>query len=145
MPVPCDDTNPLIMKRNFQRSILFNVSPLQERLLLPFYLTALLLCVCLGYFDYLLIQEPFFTHKEKSMVLIGLSLLLSLGLVFLIWWAYVISNKVLGPHQRIISELDNILSGGKKKPLNTRRGDEMYEDLIKRINVLIEGFKVEKK
>ena len=132
------------MKKEFHRDLFFNVSRLQERLLFPFYLMCLLLCVCLGYFDYLLVKEPFFTNKETSMVLIILSLLLSLGLIFLVWWAYVLSNRILGPHQRIISELDQILSGGKKKPLNARRGDEIYEDLIKRINVLIEGFEKRK-
>ena len=131
--------------KKFSRDLFFNVSPLQERLLFPFYLMCLLLCICLGYFDYLLVKEPFFKNKETSMVLIILSLLLSLGLIFLVWWAYVLSNRILGPHQRIISELDQILLVGKKKPLNARRGDEMYEDLIKRINVLIEGFKAERK
>ena len=128
------------MKKEFKRDPFFNVSRFQERILFPFYLMCLLLCTCLGYFDYLLIKEPFFEHREKYLILIGLSGLLSLGLISLVWWATVISNKIVGPHERIIEELDGILTGNKKHPLYTRKGDEMYEELIKRINLLIAGF-----
>ena len=132
------------MKKGFERDTFLSVSRLQERLLLPFYIMCLLLCVCLGYFDYLLMKEPFFDHREKYLILIGLSGILSIGLIFLVWWAIVISNKILGPHERIVEELDRIVRGEKKHLLYARKGDELYEELVKRINVLIEGFQKNK-
>jgi len=55
----------------------------------------------------------------------------------LIFWAYNISNQILGPYERIVRELDLIISGQGRKLLKVRRNDEMFAELVERINVLI--------
>ena len=53
-------------------------------------------------------------------------------------WSFDFSNKLLGPHDRIVNELDDVLAGKGKKPIVLRRGDDMFMDLVKRINILVE-------
>jgi len=55
-----------------------------------------------------------------------------------IFWTLHISNRHFGFYDRIIDDLDDVLSGTKKWPLETRKGDVIFEKLVKRINVLIE-------
>ncbi len=58
-------------------------------------------------------------------------------LIFLIFWTYYVSNKLLGSYNRIIRDLDNIVDGNKKELLGTRKGDTVFEGLLERINALI--------
>lgn len=62
-------------------------------------------------------------------------------IIGLFYWAYGISNKVLGPYDRIIRDLDKIVDGRSRKDLYVRPGDEMFEELVTRINVLIKNQK----
>ena len=55
----------------------------------------------------------------------------------LIYWVNYISNKILGPYERILKEFDSVLSTRNKKILKVREGDEMFAELLKRINILI--------
>ena len=73
-----------------------------------------------------------------GLLIIFLAVMISVILLFLIFWVDSIYNKILGPYERILAELDRVLSGDKKGPLQTRKGDDkMFEELLKRINVLI--------
>ena len=51
---------------------------------------------------------------------------------------YLISSKILGPYNRIVRELDQFLTGKSPGHLNVRKGDEMFRDLTRRINQLID-------
>ena len=55
----------------------------------------------------------------------------------LLWTCYL-STKVFGPYRRIIRELDEILQKTRKGPLVVRKGDEMFGEILKRINILIQ-------
>jgi len=59
-------------------------------------------------------------------------------MLLVVFWTYFASNKIVGPYERILRELDAILDGGPKKAIGTRKGDEMFSEILKRINVLIE-------
>ena len=59
-------------------------------------------------------------------------------LIFIILWAYYKTNKIIGPHDRIIRELDEIIVGKRKGPLTVRQGDDMFGELLERINTIIE-------
>jgi Na+/melibiose symporter-like transporter len=52
-------------------------------------------------------------------------------------YTYYLTNKMLGPYERIIRELDAVLETRQKKELTVREGDDMFRDLLKRINALI--------
>ena len=53
------------------------------------------------------------------------------------------TNNLLGPVSRIINELDMVIDGSRKKTITARPADELANELLKRINVLVE-FYVEK-
>ncbi len=64
-------------------------------------------------------------------------LLLYLGCGFL--WAYAVSNDVVGPFDRIIRELDEVIDGGARQPITVRQRDELAQQLLKRVNVLVKN------
>ncbi len=63
-------------------------------------------------------------------------LLLYLGCGFL--WAYAVSNTVVGPFDRIIRQLDEIIDGARQ-PVTVRDRDELAQQLLKRVNVLVKN------
>ncbi len=58
-------------------------------------------------------------------------------MIIVIFWTYYMSNKLVGPFERIVKHLDDIAEGKTKEPLGIRKGDEMFEELTKRINSII--------
>ena len=64
-------------------------------------------------------------------------LLLYLGCGFL--WAYAVSNDVVGPFDRIIRELDEVIDGGARHTITVRQRDELAQQLLKRVNVLVKN------
>ncbi len=63
--------------------------------------------------------------------------LLYLGCGFL--WAYAVSNDVVGPFDRIIHELDEVIDGGARHPITVSERDELAQELLKRVNVLVKN------
>jgi hypothetical protein len=133
-----------------RRDILFNVNRPQERILYPFYVSCLLILAFLIAMAYLLIQHPLFRQSGNYQTLlmsqeiggvraliVVLGFMVAVILFALIFWAYHISNQILGPYERIVRELDLIISGKGRKLLQVRRNDEMFAELVERINVLI--------
>ena len=57
--------------------------------------------------------------------------------IFVIFLTYYMSNKIIGPFERIIKELNDVLEGKRKQSLETRKDNEMFGDLLKLINKLI--------
>jgi len=138
------------MTEKSKRDLLNNVTKPQQRILIPFYVACLLVCVCLVYFDYLIFRHPLLLHPEyylppiedqqflvikKTMIL--LTVLISTSLLFLVYWAYVVSNRILGPYERILRELDKMIEEKKGRPLKVRSQDEMFGELLQRINKLM--------
>ncbi len=57
----------------------------------------------------------------------------------MVTWTYVASRHVLGPFDRLLRELDEILDGRReRKPLRCRPKDDLAKELLKRVNKLIE-------
>ena len=52
-------------------------------------------------------------------------------------WVYYISNRIVGPYQRIVNDLDK-MAEGKKRKLTVRDGDEMFSEIITRFNKLLD-------
>ena len=63
---------------------------------------------------------------------------ISLAFLFIVLWAYYVSNKIVGPFERVLREVDDILAGKGKKKIGIRSKDGMFEELVKRINALVE-------
>ncbi len=145
------------LKQQFQRLLFVNVNKYQQQVVLP----ALIICLisCAGVFYTLFYihyvdanvavvcqidrfsmahDVPWFIqmhsfNKVVPWILFGMTTLL----LIVICWMFYVSNRVLGPSTRVLKELDDVLSGQRKDPIGTRRGDEFFEELLKRINALI--------
>ncbi len=65
-------------------------------------------------------------------------ILISLAFLFIVLWTYYVSNKIVGPFERVLREVDDILAGKGKKNIGIRSKDGMFEELVKRINALVE-------
>ena len=52
-------------------------------------------------------------------IVLALTILIYLGSSFL--WAYAVSNQMVGVFERIIRELDGIIQGGAKRPIESYR------------------------
>lgn len=139
------------MKKKKYNRDWFTSTRLEQRILLPFYFAALIILACLIYFDYLLLFHPLFfdniitaelTRKYPSLIdvksqLMTLAWLVTFAFLFLIYWAHKVTNRILGPHERVIRELDEILAGKRRQELKVRPGDVLFEPLLHRINKLV--------
>ena len=77
-----------------------------------------------------------------SLTLWGVWLFLALAVCFLavVTSTYVASRNVLGPFDRLLRELDEVLDGRReRKPLGVRPKDDLAKELLKRVNKLIVG------
>ena len=55
-----------------------------------------------------------------------------------IFWTFRVSNRHFGSYERVIHGLDDVLNGKRADALTTRKGDVIFEELLKRINALID-------
>ncbi len=126
----------------FKRNIFRHVNKFQARVL--FYILALGVCA-LGmmvlFLAYLYADQNslFYTIPSvtiKSAILIALPVT-ALAIVISCLYAFYLTNKILGPYERIIRELDEVLATNDRREVTVRCGDEMFSELLKRINALI--------
>jgi len=139
------------MKQKKHKRDWFYSTGLEQKILLPFYGASLIILACLLYFDYLLLFHPVFFNNaitaelikeypsliDVRSALIILAWLVTFAFLFLIYWAHKIANRILGPHDRIVRELDQVLAGKRRQELKVRPGDDLFESLLHRINKLI--------
>jgi len=66
--------------------------------------------------------------------------LFSLFSVFLLLmiWVYYVSRHLVGAFERILRELDDVIDRKRSTPIRARGKDDLANDLLKRINVLIQ-------
>lgn len=70
----------------------------------------------------------------------------AMGVLFVIWvfflivtiWAFMVSSNLVGAFDRITRELDAVVAGRRKKVLKVRQEDHPANELIDRINKLIQ-------
>ena len=68
----------------------------------------------------------------------GIISLFTLSMIFLIYWTSRLTNRYFGYYQRIIQELDDVLTEKKSGPLEARKDDIIFTELFNRINALIQ-------
>jgi len=130
--------------KKFKRTTIFHVSKAQRIFFYPviaaFFLGCIVSWLSLTYFvigEYIL--DPDFNQLRKIIpILLGA---VSILMFVVIFWTFRISNRHFGSYDRIIDDLDDVLNGTKKWPLETRKDDVIFGKLVKRINVLIEKTK----
>ncbi|MBF0397894.1 MAG: hypothetical protein HQK78_14030 [Desulfobacterales bacterium] len=146
------------MSEKHKRHLIFNINKFQVRILLPMLLSALIILSFLSLIYYLSISKTSTILESSkgttivydySLGYLGsietffpfLTVIMSIIVVILIFWTYRISNRLVGPYERIIKEIDEILEGKRENITPLRKGDEMFEKLLNRINILIEMLK----
>ncbi len=124
-----------------KRATIFRVSRFQRAFFYPVVVAFSLGCVVSWLsLVYFLIEPPHFINPKLGQFQDAIPVLLSLIVVLtvvVIFWTLRISNKYLGSYDRIVEDFDKILEGEKRGPLETRKGDVVFEGLLKRINTLI--------
>jgi len=135
------------MTQKFSRNVLTRVNKFQKRFLLPVLIPCITLSLialfCLTYFCYLADQataSPYYDwDRSLSIVAVPWFLFTFSILVFIVaLWACSISNKIVGPYNRMIVELDRVIEGKGEKKIKVRKDDEMYDEIIKRVNILLD-------
>ena len=127
--------------KKYERKIIFRVNRFQRRLFYPIVFAFTIGC-CVAWLSmvYALIGNYFsspglYRFQDFIPAILAFATVLMVSLVF---WTLYVSSHYLGAYERIIRELDEVLAGQGKGPLKARRGDVMFEALLKRVNCLIE-------
>ena len=104
-------------------------------------ITIAILAICVSYLYYDMTNAIIDSTAEVPTVKMSVILILMvLPLIFLviIVLVYNVTNRLVGAFERILSELDDILAGKGKKHIHARKGDVLAEELLRRINTLID-------
>ena len=131
------------MSGKIKRNIVVHLNKYQRCILYPVLISCLITCVsslmCLAYIYYPEKEKVFgpVSFGELKMAIPWILIGFAVAMVILVFWTYLMSNRLVGPYDRVVRELDDVLSGKRKKPITIRKGDEMFEGLLKRINTLI--------
>ena len=132
------------VQKSFKRSI-FNINrfqkPIINLILYPAIATSAILFCYILYFQFEVIQVLSSPTKNIEAItgkifFIFAFLVLSFGGIIL--WAYKVSNALVGAFERIMRELDDILAGKGKRHLRSRKEDVLANELLKRVNFLID-------
>ena len=132
------------MGGKFRRNIFFNINRYQAATILPVMIVLIFLLLLAGFFYYwMLYLEPSLQGTRQLFLLEkivpALLILFLLFVLLYVCWVFFITNRILGPFERIINELDEMIEKKKSwRHLHTREGDTMFEELILRINRLID-------
>ncbi|MBF0386187.1 MAG: hypothetical protein HQL27_10025 [Candidatus Omnitrophica bacterium] len=138
------------------RNLFVNVNKYQSLILRPILLTAILVCLFslfyLFYAHNIAGSARYFLDPQSGELRSNLptqqlmtilrtfpAILTFLSAILLIisFWSFLVSNKILGPSTRILKELDEVISTRQKKVISSRKNDVLFEDILKRVNILI--------
>jgi hypothetical protein len=134
--------------KKFKRSVIIDANRYQSAVLLPFLAACIVAAVCaslLAFADNPLLKGSGHFRKllegpvgAAVLLKIGLALVITVLFLGLIYWACYVTNRVLGAHNRVLNQLDEIIFNNRKGPLHVREGDEFFEELLERVNILVE-------
>ena len=138
------------MSEKINRKFLLNLNKYQKHIIYPIlvfcFIVAIMVYLCLqvlvvknftyGSFKLLGFDSIFASIQFQTAIQFFLLVILIM-LVFIISWIYHQTNKIIGPHDRIIRELDEIILGKRKDALTVRKDDDMFGELVDRINTII--------
>jgi hypothetical protein len=126
------------VKKKFQRLTLFRLNKYQKLMCIPIVIAFVLGCcvawACHFYFAVYNIesQNPTIQYFKILFPWILVSCVFIMFSLFI--WICSYTNKLFGPFERIKRELDEILDGKRKTLGQVRKGDEIFEQLVGRIN-----------
>lgn len=129
------------MFKDSKRKSIFRVNRFQKMLFFPAIFAFIIGC-CVAWLSivYSLIGNYLSGPELESFqgiipAMLAFATVLMIALVF---WTLNVTTRYFGAYERIIKELDKVLDGQGRGPIKTRQGDVIFEELLKRINRLIE-------
>jgi hypothetical protein len=137
------------MTKTYQRKAFVTANQYQRQIVLLAFFPALIMAALIGVlltlFYNAAIDVILNGGAAKSVALInqwGGLILSSLLILFILIlaWIYQVSRDLVGAFERIIRELDDVIAGKGKRKIQARPKDTLANDLLKRINVLIEDY-----
>ena len=135
------------MSEKTNRKFILNISNYQKHIIYPIlafcWIAGIMVYLCLEFIVTININPNIakmfsFDTVQIQQAIPYFLMIIIVMLIFIILWAYYKTNKIIGPHDRIIRELDEIIVGKRKGPLTVRQGDDMFGELLERINTIIE-------
>jgi len=136
------------VSENNRRSVILYTNKFQKLIIYPILvfssIAAVMIYLCLEYNirisinpneSMILIFDAAQLREAVPYLLIGVAFMLLCVIV----WTYYISHRIIGPHNRIIGELDEMIKGTRTEPLSVRKDDKMFSELIDRINTLVKN------
>lgn len=128
-----------------KRQLFLNINRFQRPILYltvaATFVTIVILAICVSFLSYDIANMIINSTKEIPTTKLAVSLvlmILPISYLVIIYFSLRISNKMVGSMERILKELDEIIEKREKKHLAVRKGDGLVQELLKRINVLID-------
>ncbi len=116
--------------------------PLINFLLFPCTITFAVLFVYIGFLYYDVTSKMYSLRLSNPLLIdqriLSIIIILWVLLFFVLYWAYRVSSQLVGAFDRILRELDEYLDGKGKKHIHSRKNDKLADELLKRINALID-------
>ena len=116
--------------------------PLINFILFPCTITFAVLFIYIGFLYYDVSNRIYSARLVDPLMIdqkiLSIIVILWVLLFFVLWWAYRISSRLMGSFERIIREMDECLAGKSRKHIYSRDKDLLSQELLKRINALID-------
>ena len=125
----------------FKRTTLFHIKKYQRVFFYPVVAAFVLGCIVSWLsLVYFLIGNYFFDdglYKFQDAIP-ALLACAAIVMMLVIFWTVQISSSYIGSYERICNELDGALAGKKGARIEVRKNDKIFNELLKRIDVLLQ-------
>jgi len=133
-----------------KRSLLINANKYQKKVISLAFIPLILVCVLISFWTLLshnILLDAILNrsqvegvHHINQWVVYTFIIILAL-LIFFISLTLRIAGNLVGAFERIINELDLVIEKNQKKKITARTNDDLANELLKRINILIDNYK----
>jgi len=136
-------------KQKYQKR-LFRSNKYRKRILSIVLLPTIIICLLISFLILLFHLElvSVILYGEGSLSLEAINqwsfiIVFVLWLIFIIVYirVHIVSSQLVGAFERIMNEMDEVIGNKEKKELKAREKDDLANELLKRINLLIDGYR----
>ena len=133
------------MPEKKRKKLFFHVNEYQKPIiylvLVPSFMICLVISVYIFYMNFTWVN---LFHAVEPAIIEGMYkrtiatyIILWLLFILTVWWAFQVSSKLVGAFERLLQELDDVVSGKSRRPLKARKNDALANALLERINAII--------
>ncbi|MBF0483798.1 MAG: hypothetical protein HQL25_03720 [Candidatus Omnitrophica bacterium] len=124
-----------------QRKILYHINKYQKILFFPTVLVFMIGCMMAWLSLLYFVLGDYSANPglgQLRFIIPSFLFILVVAFVLVIVWQCKLSNSVVGAFSRVIREMDEVLDGKRKGPIIVRQRDEMFYEIVQRVNAFIE-------